>query len=73
MLYSFVLFHLQPIGAQGIPVAVTAASSQLNVSYPSGGRQTQGSQPKQRVFMGIVTKLHDTFGFVDEDVFFQTR
>lgn len=29
--------------------------------------------PKQRVFSGTVTKVHDNFGFVDEDVFFQTR
>lgn len=29
------------------------------------------SQPKQRVFTGTVTKMHDNFGFVDEDVFFQ--
>ena len=29
-------------------------------------------QPSQRVFTGTVTKLHDNFGFVDEDVFFQT-
>lgn len=27
--------------------------------------------PKQRVFTGTVTKVHDNFGFVDEDVFFQ--
>lgn len=31
------------------------------------------SSTKQRVFTGIVTKVHDNFGFVDEDVFFQTR
>ncbi|XP_043470873.1 cell division cycle and apoptosis regulator protein 1-like [Leptopilina heterotoma] len=30
------------------------------------------SSTKQRVFTGIVTKVHDNFGFVDEDVFFQT-
>lgn len=29
--------------------------------------------PKQRVFTGSVTKVQDNFGFVDEDVFFQTR
>ena len=29
-------------------------------------------QPTQRVFTGTVTKLHDNFGFVDEDVFFQS-
>merc|ERR1719228_185640 len=36
---------------------------------------TQGpgpGQPSQRVFTGTVTKLHDNFGFVDDDVFFQT-
>lgn len=31
------------------------------------------SSTKQRVFTGTVTKVHDNFGFVDEDVFFQTR
>ncbi|XP_058799301.1 cell division cycle and apoptosis regulator protein 1-like isoform X2 [Phymastichus coffea] len=30
------------------------------------------SSTKQRVFTGTVTKVHDNFGFVDEDVFFQT-
>lgn len=43
--------------------------------------QTQGvtsvqpatnTSAKQRVFTGTVTKVHDNFGFVDEDVFFQT-
>lgn len=31
-----------------------------------------GTSAKQRVFTGTVTKVHDNFGFVDEDVFFQT-
>ena len=53
-------------GAQG------AGAPQLTVSYPTT-RSTQGGQPRQRVFTGTVTKLHDTFGFVDEDVFFQTK
>lgn len=39
-------------------------------------QQPQQGQPAaaatQRVFTGTVTKLHDNFGFVDEDVFFQT-
>ena len=34
------------------------------------GQQQQAAS--QRVFTGTVTKLHDNFGFVDEDVFFQT-
>ncbi|GFT00938.1 cell division cycle and apoptosis regulator protein 1 [Nephila pilipes] len=33
--------------------------------------QQQQHQYKQRVFTGTVTKLHENFGFVDEDVFFQ--
>uniref|UniRef100_A0A8C4R508 Cell division cycle and apoptosis regulator 1 n=1 Tax=Eptatretus burgeri TaxID=7764 RepID=A0A8C4R508_EPTBU len=33
--------------------------------------QAQPQPQKQRVFTGVVTKLHDNFGFVDEDVFFQ--
>ena len=36
------------------------------------GQQQQQQQTSQRVFTGTVTKLHDNFGFVDEDVFFQT-
>ena len=39
--------------------------------YDFGVFQGPG-QPSQRVFTGTVTKLHDNFGFVDEDVFFQT-
>ncbi|KAF8781684.1 cell division cycle and apoptosis regulator protein 1-like [Argiope bruennichi] len=33
--------------------------------------QQQAQQYKHRVFTGTVTKLHENFGFVDEDVFFQ--
>ena len=42
---------------------------------PQQPGQQQGQQPgaSQRVFTGTVTKLHDNFGFVDEDVFFQTN
>lgn len=38
---------------------------------PVQASQTNSST-KQRVFTGTVTKVHDNFGFVDEDVFFQT-
>lgn len=34
--------------------------------------QNATTSTKQRVFTGTVTKVHDNFGFVDEDVFFQT-
>ncbi|PIO33717.1 hypothetical protein AB205_0153790, partial [Aquarana catesbeiana] len=47
-------------------------AAQITVSYPTPRSSQQQSQPqKQRVFTGVVTKLHETFGFVDEDVFFQ--
>ena len=59
----------------GIAIPTTLASSQVQtVSYPAPRAQMQpGAGAKQRVFTGTVTKLHDNFGFVDEDVFFQTR
>lgn len=37
-----------------------------------GPQNQNNSSPKQRVFTGTVTKAHNDFGFVDEDVFFQT-
>ncbi|XP_026569288.1 cell division cycle and apoptosis regulator protein 1 isoform X3 [Pseudonaja textilis] len=47
-------------------------AAQITVSYPAPRSSQQQTQPqKQRVFTGVVTKLHDNFGFVDEDVFFQ--
>ena len=64
----------------GIAIPTTLASNQVQtVSYPAPRtqmqqqQQQQGAGAKQRVFTGTVTKLHDNFGFVDEDVFFQTR
>jgi len=60
---------------------------QMGISYPAprsqqnsgfgGQMQNQGGQQGgaggqgNRVFTGNVTKLHDNFGFVDDDVFFQ--
>lgn len=47
-------------------------AARITASYPTPRSSQQQTQPqKQRVFTGAVTKLHDTFGFVDEDVFFQ--
>ncbi|XP_015799866.3 cell division cycle and apoptosis regulator protein 1 [Nothobranchius furzeri] len=48
-------------------------TAQITVSYPTprSSHQQQTQPQKQRVFTGVVNKLHDTFGFVDEDVFFQ--
>jgi len=36
-------------------------------------QQSAVSQQQHRVFTGVVTKLQDNFGFIDDDVFFQTR
>ncbi|XP_061491174.1 cell division cycle and apoptosis regulator protein 1 isoform X2 [Rhineura floridana] len=62
--------------AVALPTSLSLSSpqpaAQITVSYPAPRSSQQQSQPqKQRVFTGVVTKLHDTFGFVDEDVFFQ--
>ncbi|RLU19767.1 hypothetical protein DMN91_008325 [Ooceraea biroi] len=46
--------------------SVAGVPQQVQQNIPS-------SSTKQRVFTGTVTKVHDNFGFVDEDVFFQTR
>lgn len=37
-----------------------------------GPQGQNNTSTKQRVFTGTVTKAHNDFGFVDEDVFFQT-
>ncbi|KAK7112745.1 hypothetical protein V1264_012146 [Littorina saxatilis] len=62
-----------------MPTTLGGGTSQVaTVSYPSarGGGQgvsTAAANQKQRVFTGTVTKLHENFGFIDEDVFFQTN
>jgi len=41
---------------------------------PQHQQQQQATEPnRQRAFIGVVTKLMETYGFVDEDVFFQTK
>ncbi|XP_038629415.1 cell division cycle and apoptosis regulator protein 1 isoform X1 [Scyliorhinus canicula] len=65
---------LLPQPAVALPTSLNApqTTAQITVSYPAPRATQQQTQPqKQRVFTGVVTKLHDTFGFVDEDVFFQ--
>uniref|UniRef100_A0A674IJQ4 Cell division cycle and apoptosis regulator protein 1 n=1 Tax=Terrapene triunguis TaxID=2587831 RepID=A0A674IJQ4_9SAUR len=71
---QFVLFWLQPTVAlpTSLSLSTPQPAAQITVSYPTPRSSQQQTQPqKQRVFTGVVTKLHDTFGFVDEDVFFQ--
>lgn len=74
--WELALFCLQP--AVALPTSLSLSTpqpaAQITVSYPAPRSSQQQTQPqKQRVFTGVVTKLHDTFGFVDEDVFFQLR
>ncbi|XP_025107133.1 cell division cycle and apoptosis regulator protein 1-like isoform X3 [Pomacea canaliculata] len=63
-----------------LPTTLGGGSSQVaTVSYPTARPNQASAQAanaaasqKQRVFTGTVTKLHDNFGFIDEDVFFQS-
>ncbi|XP_055503293.1 cell division cycle and apoptosis regulator protein 1 isoform X2 [Leucoraja erinacea] len=62
----------QPSVAMPMNLNAPQTTAQITVSYPTPRSAQKQNQPqKQRVFTGVVTKLHDTFGFVDEDVFFQ--
>lgn len=62
---------------QGLPISMPSALSfpqtiQVHAATPaSQSNQPQSQQSKQRVFTGTVTKIHDNFGFIDEEVFFQ--
>ena len=64
----------QPVGAVSYPnpkaLNPTAFQPQALTGVPPV-LASGGSGAKQRVFTGTVTKVHDNFGFVDEDVFFQ--
>uniref|UniRef100_A0A8R1DKM5 DBC1 domain-containing protein n=1 Tax=Caenorhabditis japonica TaxID=281687 RepID=A0A8R1DKM5_CAEJA len=64
------------LGMQGIMGAVPQAS--LAQQQPGQGGLQQGGNlqhnagaKNQRTFVGVVTKMLDTYGFVDDDVFFQ--
>uniref|UniRef100_A0A8C0LUM1 Cell division cycle and apoptosis regulator protein 1 n=1 Tax=Canis lupus dingo TaxID=286419 RepID=A0A8C0LUM1_CANLU len=70
------LYCVSRCPAVALPTSLSLSTpqpaAQITVSYPTPRSSQQQTQPqKQRVFTGVVTKLHDTFGFVDEDVFFQ--
>lgn len=66
----------QQVGAVTYPnprgLNPTAFQTQNITAVPPVQNNTN-SGTKQRVFTGTVTKVHDNFGFVDEDVFFQTN
>ena len=58
------------------PMALTTLSfPSIQVAQTSSAQQQQQQNNpaiKQRVFTGTVTKTHDNFGFIDDEVFFQT-
>lgn len=62
------------LGLATTPANLTYPTQARILGAPPTGVPAPGPAPsaKQRVFTGTVTKLHDNFGFVDEDVFFQT-
>lgn len=53
------------------PGLIQQQQQQQQQAVVMGGAGGPGGQG-QRVFTGTVTKLHDSFGFVDDEVFFQT-
>ncbi|CAI5449317.1 unnamed protein product [Caenorhabditis angaria] len=61
------------LGMQGIMGAVpqqTLQQTQFQTAAAANNLQ-QASGKNQRTFVGVVTKMLDTYGFVDDDVFFQ--
>lgn len=58
-------------------LAQAQAAQRLLPQNVSQQQSRQASSPpqsrNQRTFIGTVTKLMETYGFVDEDVFFQTK
>lgn len=59
------------LNAAAFAQPVVASTSAPATQVSNLAATTTGT--KQRVFTGIVTKVLDTYGFVDEDVFFQLR
>lgn len=59
---------------QSTAIQQAAAAAAAVVQQHSAQQQHQATQQQQqRVFTGTVTKLHENFGFIDDDVFFQIR
>uniref|UniRef100_S4R9W0 Cell division cycle and apoptosis regulator 1 n=1 Tax=Petromyzon marinus TaxID=7757 RepID=S4R9W0_PETMA len=69
------LYNVQQQQTLTMPTSLAAPqqAQQMTVSYPTPRiiSVTQSVAQKQRVFTGVITKLHDNFGFIDDDVFFQ--
>lgn len=77
-LQSGIAGQLYPqVATVSYPAPRTLNTNAFQQSVANVAQQVQqnvnSSSTKQRVFTGTVTKVHDNFGFVDEDVFFQIR
>ena len=62
----------RPVNPAGFPPAGLMGQGQQQPVVMGGGGGGGAGGQGQRVFTGTVTKLHDSFGFVDDEVFFQT-
>ena len=78
------ILYLSTVQQPGIALPTTLATTQTNaITYPAArpaavGPPTQVgvgslSQQQSKVFTGVVTKMHENFGFIDDEVFFQIR
>nr|CDQ02382.1 BMA-LST-3, isoform f [Brugia malayi] len=57
-------FSQQAVGNMGMNLGMLQTPSQTI-------RMQAQQQQKNRTFSGVVTKMHDNYGFIDDDVFFQ--
>lgn len=75
-LFGFQLYGQSNTVSYPVPRALNSnafGSGPISQQPPPNQQPPSNQPPKQRVFTGTVTKVHDNFGFVDEDVFFQMR
>ncbi|CAJ0579935.1 unnamed protein product, partial [Mesorhabditis spiculigera] len=65
------------VGMNPLAVAQAQQAPQARAPQPTQQMPAQvqpvAANKSQRTFIGRVTKMHDTYGFVDEDVFFQSN
>ncbi|KJH47288.1 SAP domain protein [Dictyocaulus viviparus] len=61
-------FAQQNVMGMGVMGAVPSSAS---VRASAGQPNSSVGGKNQRTFVGVVTKMHDNYGFVDDDVFFQ--
>ncbi|VDK73722.1 unnamed protein product [Cylicostephanus goldi] len=62
-------FAQQNVMGMGVMGAVPSSASVRAPAAQAPNPAVAGKN--QRTFVGVVTKMHDNYGFVDDDVFFQ--